>query len=53
MPRIKQIVWGASFKRAFKKRVMGEQWESGFKEKLTMLRRQDGAQAFKDSMASK
>ena len=37
MPRINEIVWAGCFKRAFRKRVVGQPVEQAFREKLGMF----------------
>jgi len=37
MPRIRQLVWGTSFRRAFRRRVIGTVREGAFRETLTVF----------------
>jgi len=37
MPKIKEIIWSSSFKRAFKKRVIGRPFEKSFRVKVELF----------------
>jgi|GEM_PF-3391128 len=37
MPKIKKLIWASSFKRAFKKRVIGKPWEKFFRDKVELF----------------
>jgi addiction module RelE/StbE family toxin len=37
MPKIKELIWSSSFKRAFKKHVVGKYFEKTFPEKVELF----------------